>query len=46
MGFQEPPVYLLLCDDHGWRSSDKFVSHQQQNVLISRGSFLQVDNYQ
>ena len=46
MGFQDPPLYILLCDHDGWRSSDKFVSQQQQTVLVHKGSFLQVDNYQ
>ena len=46
MGFQEPPVYVLMCDKTGWKSSDKFVSHQQQSHQINRGSILQVDNFQ
>jgi len=38
-------VFLLLHDQRGWRSSDKFVSQQQQNVLVKRGNFLQIDNF-
>jgi len=45
MGFQEPPIYVLLWEGTGWKSSDKFVSQQQQSLQIQRGSILQVDNF-